>query len=380
MIVDIHAHIFPDLNGACGLESVELHRLYLQRFTAATPAQSVKRLSDGKPVENPEDASLWDPDDPTPSGALPVDFRVGRFGRLEWSKNGQDYYIHLYAPNLQLVESSPEFLLAQMNYAGVDTIVLQNAWLYGQLNDFFAAAVKKYPGRFIGTVQVNEAKAYQETEIKELRRGVEELGLKALYFANARFFESGFQHSYEDSLYEPFWEEVQALGIPVFWDLTAVQMQGMPKMSPYERFISQMHRFNTWLEKFPGVNSILVHGVPLRYIRDGNEFRPIPDEVWDTWSKPQVFVEMLFPMQVSHPSPGARAFDYPYRELHPIIKEVYNRLGAHKLVWGSDLPNVERNCTYKQARSYFTEYIDFIPNSDKELITGRNAVSLLGIG
>ncbi|MGD8605137.1 MAG: hypothetical protein PVF49_11255, partial [Anaerolineales bacterium] len=65
MIVDIHAHIFPDLNGACGLESVELHRLYLQRFTAATPAQSVKRLSDGKPVENPEDASLWDPDDPT---------------------------------------------------------------------------------------------------------------------------------------------------------------------------------------------------------------------------------------------------------------------------------------------------------------------------
>lgn len=379
MIVDIHAHIFPDLNGACGLESVEIHRLYLQRFTAATPAQSVRRLSNGQVVEDPSRAKVWDPDDPSPSGALPVDFRVGKYGRLVWTRNEEDYYVHLYAPNLQVVESSPEFLIAQMDYVGVSQIVLQNAWLYGQLNDFFSEAVRQYPNRFIGTVQVNEAKAYKESEIQELRRGVNELGLRALYFANARFFETGFQHSYEESLYDPFWEEVQSLGIPVFWDLTAVQMSDMPAMSPYERFLDQMRRFNIWLERFPRVQSILVHGVPLRYIREGDGFRKIPGEVWNTWARPQVFVEMLFPMQVSHPTPGGKAFDYPYRELHPLIKDVYQRLGPEKLVWGSDLPNVERNCTYKQALRYLTDYCDFISANDMDLIVGGNAARLFGL-
>ena len=171
MILDIHAHIFPDLNGACGFDSVETHRLYLQRFTAATPAQSVRKLTDSRVVEDPATAKVWDSDDPSPSGALPVDFRVGKFGRLVWTRNEEDYYIHLYAPNLQVVESSPEFLIAQMDYVGVSQVVLQNAWLYGQLNDFFSEAVQQYPDRFIGTVQVNEAKAYEESEIRELRRG-----------------------------------------------------------------------------------------------------------------------------------------------------------------------------------------------------------------
>jgi predicted TIM-barrel fold metal-dependent hydrolase len=304
---------------------------------------------------------------------------VGKYGRLVWSRGGEDYYIHLYAPNLQLVESPPEFLIAQMNYAGVSRVVLQNAWLYGQLNDYFSNAVAQYPDRFIGTVQVNESRAFEESERRELRRGVEELGLRALYFANARFFETGFQHSYEETIFDPFWEEVQALGIPVFWDLTAVRMAGMPEMTPYERFLDQMRRFNIWLEKFPRIPSILVHGVPLRYIREGSGFRAIPEEVWATWARPQVFVEMLFPMQVSHPAPGAKALDYPYLELHPLIKEVYRQLGPEKLVWGSDLPNLERNCTYKQGRSYLTDYCDFIQSSDMDLIVGGNAARLFGL-
>ncbi len=177
----------------------------------------------------------------------------------------------------------------------------------------------------------------------------------------------------------PFWEEVQSLGIPVFWDLTAVQMSGLPDMSPYERFLDQMRRFNLWLEKYPSVQSILVHGVPLRYIREGDGFRKIPEEVWSTWARPQVLVEMLFPMQVSHPTPGGKAFDYPFRELHPLIKDVYKRLGPEKLVWGSDLPNVERNCTYKQALRYLTDYCDFISPTDMDLIVGGNAARLFGL-
>jgi hypothetical protein len=41
------------------------------------------------------------------------------------------------------------------------------------------------------------------------------------------------------------------------------------------------------------------------------------------------------------------------------------------------MPNVERNCTYKQSLDYLVRYCDFITPNDMDLITGGNAVRLL---
>lgn len=379
MIIDSHTHIFPNLEGASSGQEGSPSLLYLQKFVSDSPAQAVRRTKDNSVVEDRTQWALWDPNDPSPSGAYDVQFRLGEFGRLVWTKDGADYFMHLYGPSLQKIVSPPEFLLAQMDYAGVGMAVLQNAWIYGQMNDYFSNAVKKYPGRFVGSVQISEAFANSDVQIRELRRGVLDLGLKALYYANARFFENSYSSYFDDSKYYSFWDEVRNLGIPVYWDLVALKEPGHSAETPYERFSHQMQRFENWRRKYPEIPCILVHGVPLRYIRKGDELMDIPSDLWDIWKQPNIYLELLFPMQVSHPTPGGSVWDYPYTEVHPVIRQLYAKLGPEKLLWGSDMPNMERNCTYKQGRQYLERHCPFLSESDKQLLFSGNVARLLSL-
>ena len=86
--------------------------------------------------------------------------------------------------------------------------------------------------------------------------------------------------------------------------------------------------------------------------------------------EPNVTLELLFPLLY-----GA-SWEYPYAEARPIIQELYQKLGASKLLWGSDMPNVERSCTYRQSLTYLTRYCEFITARDMDQIVGENANDL----
>ena len=379
MIIDCHAHVFPYLGGASGFDSASTHLLYFQQATASNPATGVRRFQDNAVVEDEALWSMWDENEPGLNGAQDVNFRVGKFGRFEWTKNGIDYYVHLYAPSLQDMTASPEFMLAQMDYVGVDMAVLQNPYLYGRLNDHIADVVKRYPRRFVGQVQVKSMEAYKDSEVNELRRAVTELGLTGgLYYCGGAFWQNGFRDHIDDEKYFPFWEEVRDLGIPVSWDLGlgAIPNPDQPDESTFDQYLIQLGRFDNWLRMFPEIPCVLVHGVLLK-IFSVNDHVVIPEKVWDIWGKPNVHLEVLFPIQVSYPRPGANQWDYPYPQVRPIIKELYKKLGPEKLLWGSDMPNVERNCTYKQSLDYLVRYCDFVPSNHMDLIIGGNAARLL---
>ena len=49
-----------------------------------------------------------------------MNFRVGRFGRFEWTSDGEDLYLQFFPPSLQAMASPAEFMLQQMARAGVD--------------------------------------------------------------------------------------------------------------------------------------------------------------------------------------------------------------------------------------------------------------------
>jgi predicted TIM-barrel fold metal-dependent hydrolase len=49
------------------------------------------------------------------------------------------------------------------------------------------------------------------------------------------------------------------------------------------------------------------------------------------------------------------------------------------LVWGSDVPNVERYCTYRQSHEYLDTY-EFLSSEDRRLILGGNLERLFGLG
>lgn len=71
--------------------------------------------------------------------------------------------------------------------------------------------------------------------------------------------------------------------------------------------------------------------------------------------------------------------DYPYPEARALIQGLHTMFGSEKLVWGSDMPNVGRFCTYKQSLDYIRNYCDFFSENELDQILGGNLKKLLQI-
>ena len=120
MIVDCHAHVFENWHGACGHPSIDVHLKYIQK-NVTRPAAEAFRVRDGKRVKpgllfreggNPLVDNTW-------QGLKDVGFRIGRYGRLEFMHEGEEYAIQYMPVGMQEMAAPPELMLAQMTYAGV---------------------------------------------------------------------------------------------------------------------------------------------------------------------------------------------------------------------------------------------------------------------
>ena len=356
-VVDSHVHIFPYLDEPSGFRSQAEHRRFLQLYMGAH-GEPVRRLRDHARVT---EQTLHDGTLAGPASLRDVDFRVGRYGRFEWTADGEDLYIQFFPPHLQDMVSPPEFMLQQMARAGVDVGVLQNARLYGRLNEYFADAVRRYPGKFIGLADVEEAAAHTDEQIDKLRHAVRELGLKGLYYANRGLFANDYRQMFDDPIFDPFWDEVRSLGIPIFWEIA-----GIPDPTDQSTLLDEVDRLNRWAERWPEIPGLWTHGFSPQLLRD------MPEPLDALLRREQFMVEILYPIH------WAREHEYPFPELGPAVRTLYDRLGGERLVWGSDIPNVERNCTYRQSLQYLRIVSEsIILAADLDRILGLNVLRLL---
>jgi predicted TIM-barrel fold metal-dependent hydrolase len=359
-IVDCHAHIFPDLAGSSGFGSAQLHLLFQQWAMHNHSNQPVRRLSDHQVVD---DKPLWDAEDWSAAGRRKgLNFRVGRYGRFEWDKDGESYYIQFLSPSLQEMCSPAQFMVTQMDHAGIESAVLQNDHIYGNLSVYFAEAIRDFPNRFIGLAQVEEGLAYQDEQVELLTTGIDQLGLSGLYFSMSGFFRTGYKYYYDSAEFLPFWNAVEQLKIPVFWVF--------PGKSPFGGFEEEMRIFRRWLEGHSEVKSVLVHGVPTSQFADDADRIVWPDYITSVMDNFAVFSEILYPIMW-----GGR-LEYPYRRAQTHIKQLIERFGPERLIWGSDMPNVERYSTYRQSLTYFKEHCEYLDENDRDQIFHRNTLRL----
>lgn len=360
-LVDCHVHVFPPLWEACGFPDAQTHLLYQQRAMHLHGNQPVRRLRDHALVT---ERHLWDEADPSEAGrATDVGFRVSPYGRFEWTKNGEGYYLQFLPPHLQGMTSPPGFMVTQMDYVGIHTAVLQNDHIYGNLSGYFADAVRRHPGRFIGLANVDEAFAYRDDQLATLHDAVGRLGMRGLYFTLVGFFRNGYEPYFDEPAFYPFWDAVARLGLPVFW---VFQNQ-----TPLGDFEHEMSRLRRWLERYAAIRSVLVHGLPTALWADDRDRIRFPAYVTEILERYPVYAEILYPIMW-----GGR-MDYPYPRAQAHVRQVYDRIGPDRLLWGSDMPNVERYCTYRQALGYVLDHCTFLGEPDKARIFGQNARSLL---
>ena len=102
-------------------------------------------------------------------------------------------------------------------------------------------------------------------------------------------------------------------------------------------------------------------------------FRQLQPEVLTVLRSENLQLEVTFPITYGG------LWDYPYPEAQSLVKQLRDTFGASKLIWGTDMPNVERFCTYRQSLDYIRRYCTFLTADEKDRILGGNVADLLRI-
>ncbi len=96
--------------------------------------------------------------------------------------------------------------------------------------------------------------------------------------------------------------------------------------------------------------------------------------MWEPFVGSDLALEVSFPVRI-----GDR-LDFPYRLCWPVLEAMVKRIGADRLLWGTDMPFQNRFCTYRQSRDYIEKYCgSFLSRKDMAKIMGGNAARIFGL-
>lgn len=100
------------------------------------------------------------------------------------------------------------------------------------------------------------------------------------------------------------------------------------------------------------------------------------NEILASAAQPNIYVKIS---GFYYSTAGPR-WDFPYRDVHPFVRRIYEAYGAQRMCWGSDYPVVRRAMTYRQSVEAFRTYCDFVPAEDQAWVMGKTLAQLLDIG
>jgi len=75
-------------------------------------------------------------------------------------------------------------------------------------------------------------------------------------------------------------------------------------------------------------------------------------------------------------APSYSSDPYPYRNIHPFLRQIHDAFGPDRMFWGTDITRMP--CSWRQCVTMFTEELSWLSERDKELIKGRALCSWIG--
>ena len=259
-----------------------------------------------------------------------------------------DSQVHIFGPGMEeqaaRVGQQPlqaHQVLAGMDEAGVDRAVVVAGGSHG--NQVALDAARGNPARFavMGGISLNKPESRELITTWRQQPGM--LGVR-LSFPPWR------ESWLKDRTADWIWPAAGALGIPVMvW--------------PPEQVDELARVAETW----PEVKIIVDHlglYVDVRDAEVGEKLPPLLDLA--RFDNVSVKVSAL---------PCHSTEDYPYRNLHPYLRQVLDAFGPQRCYWGTDLTRLP--CTYRQAVTMFTEELGFLSGDDLEWVMGRGISSVL---
>ena len=149
------------------------------------------------------------------------------------------------------------------------------------------------------------------------------------------------------------------------WLWRAAERAGIPAMVSIPGLLPELGRL---AGRHPGVRFVIDHLALARDAKDEAAFGDIANLVALARHPNVAAKASALPRYSSEP--------YPYRRLHPFVKQVFDAFGPQRFFWGTDMTGIP--CTYRQAVTLFTEELPWLSGSDLELVMGRALCDWLG--
>jgi len=358
MFIDAHAHAFPNYNLAAGYDDPKRWMLRQQGEISRLWGRMVSSTLDKKYMPDPYED---------------VGFRLGKYGRYYWTKHGKECWFQRFPTVMVELEWPPENTVAFMDSIGVDKAILQAGYMkIDYCREYFVDCMKKFPGRFIGTVAIDydikKSEKHREGELDKLRYSVNHLDMRGVF----QGFPREQRTIMDDDRFDPLWKEMGILEIPHIFVL------GLSS-EPKRQYLESIDRLEKVLKKFPNLNIIIGHlGGNIRPPHDPN-YTDTPKDLMKILKLPNVYFEVGYVLAYENWDVWKENYEYPYPLHTKVIKRIYDEVGAERLLWGSDIPNIFRTCSYRQCLDLVRLHFDFLREEEKNLVLGGNAAKLFRV-
>jgi predicted TIM-barrel fold metal-dependent hydrolase len=240
---------------------------------------------------------------------------------------------------------SQDDVLREMDEAGVDAAVIHPPGWDPQANELAVEAARQYPHRFaiLGNFPLDRPESRALVDGWKQRPGM--LGLRFT-------FNQPHQRTWPtDGTIDWLWPAAERAGLPV--GLAAANF--LP-------IVGQV------AERHPGLRLLVDHLGRPSGSKDAAAFANLP-ELLALAKYPNVAVK-------ASGAPSYSSEPYPYRNIHPYLRQIYDAFGPERMFWGTDITRMP--CSWRQCVTLFTEELPWLTESDKELIMGRALCQWIG--
>jgi predicted TIM-barrel fold metal-dependent hydrolase len=155
----------------------------------------------------------------------------------------------------------------------------------------------------------------------------------------------------DDQNLEWLWAELERLAIPI--------MMFVPRQVDATRRLAERH---------PGLTMILDHMARQGDLRDAACFADL-DQLLALARLPNVSIK-------ASSVPAYSTQPYPFENLKPFLKRIYEAFGAKRFMWGSDYTKLA--CSYEECVNHFKLTLDFMDEEGRAWVLGKTAAQLLG--
>ncbi|CAN5500493.1 amidohydrolase family protein [soil metagenome] len=229
--------------------------------------------------------------------------------------------------------ATAESLIAEMDAAGVSHAVLVQPSVYGGDNRYLERCLKRWPDRFAGICHILPDTGNAQRDIERWcgSGGCQGLRLNIIRQADPFWLEASGQNT--------FWRVVEEMGLSASMHMELFH-------APLVARLASRHKRARFVVEYLGADVD-------RRNETGTYLEMLAEQ-------PNVYFKLICAAEDSRKP-------YPFADLATFYREVFERFGASRIVFGSDFPGVRSICSYAKAMEW-PHHLDFLSDRDRDHI------------